>query len=31
MRRILMGTASCNDLPVQYYVLADAREDGTEG
>ena len=30
MRRILMGTAVCDDLPVQYYLLAEAREDETE-
>ena len=30
MRRILMGTAWCHDLPVQYYLLAEAREDETE-
>ena len=30
MRRILMGTAQCHDLPVRYYLLATAREDETE-
>lgn len=30
MRRIFMGTALCQDLPVRYYLLAEAGEDGTE-
>ncbi len=30
MRRIFMGTALCQDLPVRYYLLAEDREDETE-
>lgn len=30
MRRIFMGTARCQELPVRYYLLAEDREDGTE-
>ena len=30
MRRIIVGTASCQKLPVQYYLLAEVREDETE-
>ena len=30
MRRIFMGTALCQDLPVRYYLLAEAHEDETE-
>ena len=30
MRRIFVGTALCQDLPVQYYLLAEDGEDGTE-
>ena len=30
MRRIFMGTALCQELPVRYDLLAEAGEDGTE-
>lgn len=30
MRKLLMGTALCRDLPVNYYLLAEMLRDGTE-